>query len=178
MSIVCIDTQILYWAIVKKAPPNSEHLIATAGEFMQWVEEKKFTVIVPTIVLGEMLVPIPKENHAQVLKQFRQDWMIVDYDVRAASIFADMRHDHIIQNRFRELRTMHPDTTKKELVADVMIIATAIAHRANTIYSHNRDLRAMAAGFIEAQSMDEIPLQMGLNFEDLPAVNMEDDDED
>lgn len=91
------------------------------------------------MVLGEMLIPIPDDEQAIVLAQFKKDWMIVDFDTKAALTYAQMRRSHIIQKRFKDLRHLHPDVTKKELVADAMIIVTAIAHGAEKIYSHNED---------------------------------------
>jgi predicted nucleic acid-binding protein len=163
MPIVCLDTQILYWAVVKKAVPGAEKLISLASDFVKWLDSQpNTTIIVPTIVVGEMLIPVPEDEHPKVLAQFRQDWMIVEYDLKAASIFAKLRREHITQKRFKDLRNLHPDTTKKELVADAMIIATAIAHGAEKLYSHNKDLRALAEGFIPTASFEDETFQRSL----------------
>lgn len=163
MSIVCLDTQILYWAIVRKAVPGSEKLIPIAKDFVRWLDSQENTaIIIPTIVVGEMLIPLPEDEHSKLLAQFTKDWMIVEYDLKAASIFARMRRDHITQKRFKELRNLHPDVTKKELVADGMIIATAIAHGAEKLYSHNRDLRILAEGYITTASFEDESFQRSL----------------
>lgn len=162
MAVICLDTQILYWGIVKKATRGAEHLVEPAGQFLKWLENQAHDIIIPTIVLGEMLIPIPDDEQGSVLAQFKRDWMIVDYDSQAALQYAKMRRDHIAQKRFKDLRRLHPDTTKKELVADATIIATAIAHGADKIYSHNEDFLALAQGFIPAENFINVPFQLGL----------------
>lgn len=168
MAIICLDTQILYWGIVKKAVHGTENLIEPAGQFLKWIESQGHDIIIPTIVLGEMLIPIPDYEQGNVLVQFKRDWMVVDYDTKAALTYAKMRRDHIVQKRFKDLRHLHPDVTKKELVADAMIIATAIAHGAEKIYSHNEDFLALAEGFIVAENFLDVPFQLSLPENDQP----------
>lgn len=168
MPIICLDTQILYWGIVKKAARGAENLIVPAGQFLKWIETQQYDIIIPTIVLGEMLIPIPDDEQGKVLAQFKQDWMLVDFDTKAALIYAQMRRNHITQKRFKDLRHLHPDVTKKELVADAMIIATAIAHGAEKIYSHNEDFLALAEGFIDADNFLGVPFQLSLPEDDQP----------
>ncbi len=163
MSIVCLDTQILYWAIVKRAVQGSEKLVPMAVDFLKWLEKQDHTIILPTIVVGEMLIPVSPEQRPNVLAQFRKDWVIVEYDLKAATTFASMRYDHIMKKRLQDMRTMHPDLTKKELVADLMIIATAISHGADTMYSHNKDLRELAEGYIVAKDFMDENFQISMN---------------
>src|SRR5258708_24067401 len=118
MDVVCIDTQILYWAIVGKAVTGSENLISPAVDFMNWLDAQDVRIIVPTIVIGELLVPINEIDHSKILDKFKEDWIIVEYDLKAASIFARIRHDHITNKRYEDIRKIHPDLTKRELVAD------------------------------------------------------------
>jgi hypothetical protein len=163
MEIVCLDTQILYWAIVQKAVPGSEQLIPLAKDFIRWLDSQEgIEIIIPSIVVGEMLVPIPDDMQTEVLSQFNQDWMVVDFNLRAALFFARMRRDHIIQKRFKDIRQLHPDVTKKELVADCMIIASAVAHGATKLYSHNRDLCKLAEGYITTAGFDDESFQLSL----------------
>lgn len=174
MKIVCIDTQILSWAIVKNPPAGNSHLVSVARDFMQWVNDQQFRVIVPSIVVSELLIPVPPEEHPIVLSQFSTDYRIVPFDLACARKFAEMRRHHIIQNRLKEL--LNPkqlSATKSALKADVMIIATAITFGAETLYSHNDDMRNMATGFIEALSFDEVSFQRSLGFSDTSTDELE-----
>lgn len=165
MAIVCVDTQILFWATVRQATKGAEEFLPLAAALMRWIAKQKHQVIVPTIVVGELLIPVAEQDQFSVMKQFSQDWMIVDYDLNAALTFAKLRRDQLAKTRMRDLRRMSPDVTKRELVADLMIIATAMAHGAETIYSHNKDLRALAEGYIDAKSLNDIPLQLGFDMD-------------
>ena len=161
MAIVCVDTHILVWSILEQGTDDGQLLEHAAG-FMLWLEERDSKVIIPTIVLGEMLVAVPDEDRPAVLAQFNKDWMIVDYDLRAASIFAQMRRDHIRNKRFKDLRKLNPDVTRKELGADVMIIATARSYGADIIYSHDQNLLALAEGWIPAADFLDVSVQLKL----------------
>lgn len=167
MSIVCVDTQILYWSIVKKASRGAENLMPLASDFMKWLETKEHTLIIPSIIVGEMLIPIPEDEKMSVLKQFSEDWIIVEYDLKAATIYAKLRCEHIVKNRLHDIRKLHPDVTKKELVADLMIISTAIANDAEIIYSHNEDLRNMAEGYLLAKNFLDENFQTSMNLSEL-----------
>lgn len=162
MSVVCVDTHLLFWAIIGRATPGTERLIPHASGFMKWLEQQQAHVMIPTIVVGELLVAVPDEDRPAVLSQFSQDWLIVDYNLTAAAFFAHMRRHHIIQKRFKDLRALYPGTTRKELVADVMIIATAMAHGAEVIYSHDKSVLTLAEDFIRAEDFLDVPIQLDL----------------
>jgi hypothetical protein len=80
MKIVCIDTQILSFGLVKIPPSGNEHLVYLATDFLKWVEQQNFTVILPTIVVSELLIAVPVEKHASVLKLLQRDWRIVQFE--------------------------------------------------------------------------------------------------
>ncbi len=162
MSTVCIDTQILYWSVVKKAAPGAEELMPLAGDFMKWIDANQHNVLIPTIVVGEMLIPIPDQDMPKVLEQFSADWMIVPYDLKAANIFSRLRREIIIKNRIHDIRKLHPDVTKRELSADLMIVATAIANEVDCLYSHNEDMRSIAEGFIITKNFLDENFQMSM----------------
>lgn len=157
MKIVCIDTQILSFGLVKTPPKGNEHLVDAAVNFLNWVDEQGFTVILPTIVIGELLIPIPNELHVEILRQLTKDWRIVEFDLASAQQFAIMRRQHIIKNKLHHMTDPNkPGATRAALKADVMIIATAIASNANLIYSHNDDMLKLCEGFIDAKNfLDE-----------------------
>ena len=167
MTIVCIDTQILSFGLIKTPPKGHEHLVNHAAEFLKWIEKQQYRVIVPTIVVSELLTAVPEENHVSILKLFERDWLIVDFDLRAARQFANMRGDHIRKNRLHHMIDPNrPGATREALKADVMIIATAIAHNADIIYTHDRNLLKLAEGFIEAKLFQDLPYQMPIQWQD------------
>jgi predicted nucleic acid-binding protein len=165
MSVVCLDTQILFWGIRQVAARGAENLVPKAKDFLYWLEAHKIDVIVPAIVVGEMLVPIPAKEHNEVLAKFQDNWMIVDYDLKAASLFAQIRYEQNTQRLMKEIRR-NPHATRRELVADAMIIATAIAHGADKIYTHDNNLISLARDYIVAENFENVPIQMSLDLPD------------
>lgn len=160
--IVCLDTQVLYWGIIGKANNGQEHLIARARDFLIGLTADEEThVIIPAIVLGELLAFVPDADQGNVLAAFQRDWLIVDFNARAALIFGQMRSNPFVQEQFKTMRT-GTDTTRRVLVADCLIIATAIAHEANVIYSEDRALIKLADGWIDAKRFEDEPYQMRL----------------
>lgn len=155
MTIACLDTNILYWAIVQKSVSGVENFVQPAIDFLKRLEDNQISVIIPTIIVGELLISVPEVDYALVLSKFTDNLLIVEYNLKSAVIFARLQRDHRTKNRIKERRLLHPDITKKELNADMMIIATALAYDAEIIYSHDRTLRAMAEGYIIAKDFTE-----------------------
>lgn len=165
MSVVCVDTQILIWAIMGSDKVDPE-LLVFAREFMKILDARSDKIIVPSIVVGEMLVPVEEGRVKHVLNQFKSDWRVVEYDLPCALQFAKMRRDHALTKRMKSLQDLE-DCTRTELNADVMIIATAIANSADVIYSHDATLRKLADGWIETKDFLEEPIQRPMNLTDV-----------
>lgn len=103
MTAICIDTQILYWAIIgrgKKVHP----FIQEARDFTNWIIQQDMQVMIPAIVAGEIFVSVETQNIPKAMAQFQQDWLVVDYDLRAAMLFAKMRQDHAFKKRKMKLQ--------------------------------------------------------------------------
>ncbi|MHB8625858.1 MAG: hypothetical protein ACYDBJ_05625 [Aggregatilineales bacterium] len=67
------------------------------------MDEQGFDLIVPSLVVGELLVPIPPEQHGAIIKQVQENWMIVDYDLKAAAEFAKLRHKYLSETARKQL---------------------------------------------------------------------------
>ncbi len=151
MSTVCLDTQIIYWGLVGRAPSAKQHhLVDHAQTLFRQLDAEGHHVLVPTIVVGELLVPLPEAERAFFLEEISKAWMLVGYNVQAALWFARIRGDKITEKRLRTLQK-EAHATRKELVADVMILATALAHHADILYSHDAKLRHLATDWLETK---------------------------
>lgn len=169
MSIVCLDTQIIRWGVMKEKSltPQANELIAKASYFIDWLDKQGTEVVLPAFIVGELLVTVPEREHPRVLNQLSEDWMIVDYDLRAAQQFAVMRYNQALKPIMDDIRSRNPYATRKQLVADVMIIATAIVHGAEKIYSHDNDFIKMASGHILAENFLNLSVQTNF-FDNIP----------
>lgn len=169
MTVVCLDTQIVQWGVLRRASDQGQqHLVDRSTALLELIEKNNDSVILPSIVVGELLVPVPLEEQGEVLKRLRNEWIVVDYDSFAALQFARMRHGRPTAETLKELQKTDPSATRNELIADTMIAATALAHRATRVYTNDRRFRNSAGNYIEITLLDEVDLpdeQLGL---DLP----------
>ncbi|MBK8022058.1 MAG: PIN domain-containing protein [Chloroflexi bacterium] len=167
MRIVCLDTQVLYWGIIGRASRGQDELIPRARDFLIGLTADENThVIIPSIVVGELLAFVPEAEQSNVLARLQQDWLIVDFDARAALVFGQMRSNRFVQEQFKTLRLDGPDLNRRALIADCLIVATAIAHEAEVLYSDDRALLRLAEGWISAKRFEDEPYQMRLLDED------------
>lgn len=159
MSVVCIDTQIIIWGVRRTADSGQEDMIPRAESLIQQLEENRANVIIPSVVLGELLMGIEDDDHARFLALINQRFRIVPYDAAASVLFARM------WKAWRNLNPV-PDSefriTKAEMKADFMIVATARAKGADCIYSEDNKLRRFAEGNILVSGLPAVMQQTNL----------------
>ena len=170
MTVVCLDTHIVQWGVLRRtSDPGQQHLVDKSAALIKFIEKNNDRVILPSIVIGELLVPISQEEHSEVLARLSRDWLTVDYDVLAAMRFAQMRYGRPTGEDLRELQKTNPSATRNELIADTMIAATALVHKATKIYTNDRRFKNSVGKYIDICILDELELpeeQQGLNFPD------------
>lgn len=157
MSLICFDNHILIWGIKEQATKGQEDMIPMAKNFIDSLKDET-SVLIPSIVIAEYLMPIPQELHAMVINLFNKNFIIAPFDALAASKFALIwktnkptdEADGIIKN----------DITKAELKADSMIVAIAVARKAECIYSHDKWIKTFAKGFIDVKDIPFLPKQV------------------
>ncbi len=159
MPIICLDTQLIQWGVLQHAGKATQNYVAAATGFIRWLDQQRVDIIIPSIIVGELLAPVPRSEHNQILSRLSQDWLIVDYDLRAARLFAEMRYDTDIKRLIDDIRRGDPYATRKHLVADIMIIATARAHNAERIYSHDGNFLKLCSSYILAENFLNVPFQ-------------------
>ena len=115
------------------------------------------SVIVPSIVVGEFLMRIPKELHAMVINLFNKNFIIAPYDVLCASKYAMIWKTNKPPEEAEQLIAL--GVTRTELKADSMIVATAVARKADCIYSNDKGINTFAKGFITVKDIPFIEKQ-------------------
>ncbi|NJK80323.1 MAG: type II toxin-antitoxin system VapC family toxin [Chloroflexaceae bacterium] len=146
--VVCIDTQIVIWGVREEATPTQKDMIPKAKELFEYFGRQKIQVAFPSIVVGESLVRVPVPEHPNVLNKFSQ-FIILPYDTLSAMWFARIWQQLKDQEEITRLQTT--GLSRVELKADLMIIATAVAHGAKVLYSGDHKLLKLATNFIEIQ---------------------------
>jgi predicted nucleic acid-binding protein len=115
-------------------------------------------VMIPSIVFGELLAQLGPDERRDAQRDVNSKWIVAPYDSVAAIRFAEMRYTPHIRTLIKELQGQSgdPRVTRNRLVADVMIVATAVAHGADIIYTWDNDIVKFAHGYIDAQNFLDV----------------------
>ncbi|HVK97411.1 MAG TPA: PIN domain-containing protein [Flavisolibacter sp.] len=152
--IICIDSQVIVWGIKKQPTKGQEEMVSKAEYFFEWVDNNDHEIIIPTIVLGEILVPEPETIRAKYLAALSKAFIIVNFDTRAA-----LKYSQLLNGRLEEIKKLQQETgtVRQKMKADHMIIATALVNNASCIYSYDEGLTKFASGFIDVREFPTPP---------------------
>ena len=157
MSLICLDTQILIWGIKEEAEQDQEEFISKSKILIEHLQDNGDKILIPSIILSEFILHLPQESHTTVVNLLTANFFVAPYDQLTALHYARIWQNQEHQNRVREIHEL--GTTRNEIKADRMIVATAVAHNAERIYSHDKGLRNFAEGFCDAYDIPTIPIQ-------------------
>lgn len=167
MTRVCLDTNVIVFGARERGRRSGDpDLVELSRALLEFIEKKRFEVLLPTVSVGELLVPVPEELHHEELGKLGKTWRVVEYDVLAAAQFAKMRHRKLSNQALRELRRGDPSSTKNQQIADVMLAATAIVNDARILYTTDERVKNLVGDFITVEYLPEMELQLGLNLPD------------
>jgi predicted nucleic acid-binding protein len=152
---VCLDNNILIWAIRQTCTPGQEDMLKRADALMQELSEHKAQIIVPAVVLAEFLAFVSPEKHAAVISTFEHRFQIHPFDARAAALAAELWHRNAqgSPSLKDQIKSAFPEIGRVRIKADTMILATAITGQADVLYTHDGPLTMMAKGRIAVKGM-------------------------
>ena len=154
MNLVCLDTHILVWGILGKANPAQREMVDRAGRFLRSLDKSDSRIIVPALVVAELLVKVPVEKHADVLRVLRRRFVLAPFDAAAASLAAMMANANG--------GLVKKEGVRETIKTDCQIAAVAVAQHASVIYSEDSHLETLGKGFIEVQKLPSIAEQGSL----------------
>lgn len=149
--IVCFDTNILVWGIKQESTTGQEQNIKKAAHLISTCSENGSTVIIPSIVVAELLCGVVDSKRREQILRGMSGFRIVPFDTRAALLYAKVWTEDA-RKRAKPLEVTRPETK-----ADSMIVATAMAHGATIIYSHDIGMGVFAKGHIEVRELPDLP---------------------
>ena len=159
MSLIVVDTQILIWAVKREATPGQEPMIEKALRYLEHVDKSKDRIIVPSVVVSEFLANVPDESEAALLQVLSQKFMIVPFDAPAAVLAARVWRKNSSGNPSLVKQLKDEGVKQAKIKADLQIIGTALARRADRITTHDEGLVKNAKGHIDAGPMPDLPTQ-------------------
>jgi|SRR5690554_1571011 len=164
MKQIVFDTHILIWGIKEEAKPDQEEMIERTRQFIEQCLAKGTRILVPSVVVGELLTAVEMRSHVMTLNLLQSAFIVPPYDAAASAIFARLwqkkQESGAIDKIRREL-----GATRQELKADCMIVATAVAQKADALYSHDAKLARFASDEIKILEVPRLQAQCRLNFE-------------
>ena len=166
--MICFDTTPFIWGMQSSSDDE-----ATLNEnfrkmrlFLERLASENQRIMIPTVVLAEYLVKVPVEDHAAEVNRIQAIYRVFPFDVKAASISADIGGSLTYQstvNQFAETQHVTREEARQLVKVDVMIVATAIANNAERIISEDPHIRSIAGTRIPVDPIPPVDVQ--LNFE-------------
>jgi predicted nucleic acid-binding protein len=134
--IVFLDTMVLVWWVRKEASTGQSSMVTRARWLMDSLDAGGEEVMVSAVSVGEFLRGSqPQARSAQNII-IEETFIVRPFDNLAANIAADKFANAVDADGYEDRKTV--------LKADLMILATAVASRADVIYSHDTNLRKLA----------------------------------
>lgn len=124
-------------------------MILRAQDLIHTLEKSRSQVIVPSMVLAELLMPVSEADYGKLFSELNRKFMIVPFDAQAAFHFATLWKKH----KQRQPTTDQNKPTRAKMKTDFMIVATAIARKANCIYSADGDVKNFAQDYLEVRKL-------------------------
>lgn len=158
-TLFCIDSSILIWTTKKDPTPDEETKIERIKRFIEHLHNINARILLPTPVLTELLIKIPKEEHAQKITYFQKNFIIPAFDLKSVSICAEIT-DHFLTER--QKNKLNIDISKVHLKFDCMIIAIAKAYNVVTLYTEDDGMLSLGNEYVHTSNIPDLPIQMPL----------------
>lgn len=136
MKKVCLDTNILVWGVKETANAGQEKNIPRAKFLFEYFDAKKITVIVPSLVLGELMGNVTDDDEREkIFDYISKNFQVVMHDTVASIEFAKMRVSLDAKNIKQYANTN--SIPKCRMINDYNICSVAVADGCDAIFTHN-----------------------------------------
>jgi predicted nucleic acid-binding protein len=139
-----IDTHVLIYAEAVPSKSGTKcqdfaDLRDRAKLLIYRAADKGDTVVLPTVVISELLIPVPAGQRGALIQVLEKTFQCPSLDIPAATIAADL------WSKFRNLpQSQAYNNGRHVLRADALIVASARAANATHFYSHDSQCRVLA----------------------------------
>lgn len=144
--------------------PGQEEMIERTRQFIEQCQTDGIRILVPSVVVGELLTAIEVQYHPMTLNLLQSAFVVPPYDAAASAIFARLWQKKQESGAIDRIRN-ELAATRQELKADCMIVATAVAQKADVLYSHDAKLRSFAADEMEVLEVPRLQVQRRLDLQ-------------
>ena len=152
---VCLDSNVFGWALKVRSDEHPEKS-KRSRRLVAMLVKQNATLIIPTVVLGEVLTDCTIEERDAVSHAIANHFTIADYTQQAASLAADFLRTYPYRD------SVHKGIVPRGVIkADIMVAASAKVAGCGIVYSDDAAMR-------------KICREMGLQGLELPELNSED----
>lgn len=137
----------------KKATLGQEEMIPRCQAFLAWLDRRRDIVLIPEIVISELLMDIPEDQHTDFLLRIDSlGFLTQEHDRHASLLAARMWRKH------KQVSKTGVTISRKQLRVDMLILAAAIAGHASIFYTNNiTDFIRFSGGF--SIEISDIPFE-------------------
>ncbi len=141
MSTITVDTNILIWGVRGVSTPGQESRIPVCRRLFEWLQERQERVVLTADCVEEYLVYGNPDQISTELAILQERFIILDYNAACWMKSAEIR---LHSNFVKKIKDINPLATRVSIKADVRIVATALAHKVEKIYSDDSGVQAIA----------------------------------
>ena len=156
MNRVCIDTDILGWAIKGYTSDGQDQKIVKAKQLIEFLSQEKITVLIPSIVVAELLSDVEDEDEREKICDYLSKYFFVlQFDIVTARVFAEIRIKKAKEKQQLKEHRNKNNVPRCKMKNDWNICAIALSNRCDTIFTNNvDDFQAFAGDLINVKSLD------------------------
>ena len=144
-AIVCFDTQVFCWALRDWRNTTEPNVHKAAYLLEALTNDKDTRIAIPSIVLAEALVAMPLERQMAFTILVSKHFDVAPFDLAAAREFP------------RVFKAFPKSKGRQALKADALILATALARGARTMYTEDEGFQRRGAQFLEMRPLPTPP---------------------
>ncbi len=153
--LVCLDTQILLWAIKEESSdPKNTNMIRWAKLFLRELDKwDDVRVMIPSVVVAELMIDVDMDKYETAIEILKNHIMIAPFDLSASLIYSRIwnQKSDIIKSLI-DSREM----SKSHIKYNCQIISSAVAQEAVCIYSYDEYMKVIADKIIDVHKMPSV----------------------
>lgn len=152
--MICFDTQVLIWGVQGYATPGQEQMIERIKRYIEHLERQHEAVAIPAPALFEYLLGFEPKDLPTQSQVVERGFMVLPLDIPSVHVAAELLGNTAAMQQLK----VDYQGRRQKLRVDAMIVAIAIAHKADKIVSGDQThFQRFAQGRIEVIEVIEVP---------------------
>lgn len=155
------------WGLMKRPSLGQKDRIEPAESFLENLNQKNATIVLPTPMMQELLMTAEASERAALYVELGEKFFIAEFDAQCAKLAAEIWNTKKRAGVIDALKKSG-DSMRTKIKVDIQILATAIQNHATTFYTNDDKLAKLAEGYIVVADMPEVTKQLELDLAKKP----------